>query len=89
MNFIKWRGWKNYLRTKDGEEIDFALTYQDSLVQMIEVKASDSTLSPSLLKFHKKYGVPALQLVKSLRNEHSQHNIPLLKGENFLSQLFL
>lgn len=32
---------------------------------------------------------PAIQLVKSLRNEYQQRNIRILKAEKFLANLFL
>lgn len=79
----------NYLRTKDGQEIDFALVFQDQIETMIEVKISDHLPSKSLIKFHEKYNYPAIQLVKSLRNEYQQQGVRILKAEKYLSQLFL
>lgn len=79
----------HYLRTKDGLEVDFAVVLQNSLESMIEVKLSDSSPSKSLINFHKKYNHPALQLVKSLRNEHYQAGIEIRNAETFLSELFI
>jgi predicted AAA+ superfamily ATPase len=79
----------HYLRTKDGEEVDFALVHNDAIEAMIEVKMSDHTPAKSLIKFHKKYGHPAIQIVKSLRNDHEQQGVNLLKAEKYLSGLFL
>ena len=76
-----------YLRTKDGQEIDFALVRKDTVESMIEVKLSDSTPSKTLISFHEKYHYPAIQLVKSLRNEHQQRGVKILKAEKFLSEL--
>ncbi len=79
----------HYLKTKDGLEIDFALVLRDHIETMIEVKTSDRSPSLSLVKFHKKYNYPALQIVKSLRNEHKREGIHILKAEKFLSELYL
>lgn len=78
-----------YLRTKDGQEVDFALVFQDQIETMIEAKLSERIPSKSLIKFHEKYNIPAVQLVKSLRNDYQQQGIRILKAEKFLSQLFL
>lgn len=78
-----------YLRTKEGQEVDFALIAQDKMEMMIEVKRSDPNPSKSLVHFHKKYGVPAIQLVQALRNEHQSQGVQILKAEKFLSQLYL
>ncbi len=79
----------HYLRTKDGQEVDFALIKKDEVTQMIEVKTSNHSLAPSLLSFHKKYGYPAVQIVKNCRHEMIQDQIMLLKAETFLKSLWL
>jgi uncharacterized protein len=79
----------HYLRTKDGDEVDFAIVYRDEIESMVEVKLSDQRISKPLAKFHQKYGYPASQLVKSLRNDYQQGGISVLKADKFLSQLFL
>jgi len=78
-----------YLRTKDGQEVDFALVIKDKVESIIEVKLSDHTPSKSLINFHKKYKIPAIQIVKSLRNEYQQDGVQILKAEKFLAQLFI
>jgi len=79
----------HYLRTKDGMEIDFALTCQDKLENVIEVKLSDSIPSRVLINFNEKYNCSAIQLVKFLRNEQEKDNIKVLNAERYLSELFL
>ncbi len=79
----------HYLRNKDGEEIDFALIDNDQIEQMIEVKTSNHSIAPSLIKFHKKYNRPALQIVKNCRHEISSDGIQLLRVDNFLKSLCL
>ncbi len=77
----------HYLRTKDGQEVDFALVKEGKVTQMIEVKLSDEVPTRSLRAFHEKYQYPAIQLVQSLRNDHQQGNIQILNAQKFLSQL--
>lgn len=79
----------HYLRTKDGEEVDFALAHQGQIKQIIEVKTSNNKLSPSLLKFHKKYHYPAIQIVKNMRYETIHDQIEVLNAEKFLASLLL
>ncbi len=75
------------MRTKDGQEVDFALVKNNTMIQMIEVKLSDTAISRSLKAFHEKYQYPAVQIVKFLDHEHNQGNISILNAQKFLSQL--
>lgn len=79
----------NYLRTKDGLEVDFAIVKQNAIESMIEVKLSDQNISKPLRKFHTQYGHSAIQLVKSLSNEYQDKGIRVLKAEKFLANLDL
>jgi uncharacterized protein len=79
----------HYLRTKDGEEVDFALVKDDCIEQIIEVKNSNHEMSKVLSSFNKKYHFPAIQVVRNLKHEYSQEGIKVLKAVNFLSNLFL
>ncbi len=79
----------HYLRTKEGEEVDFALVKKDMIESMIETKLSDRSPSKSLLKFHKKYNHNAIQLVKNLRVEFEDQGVQILNAEKYLSQLFI
>jgi uncharacterized protein len=79
----------NYMRTKDGLEIDFVLTQKGEITNIIEVKLSDGAPTKTLIYFQEKYGYPATQLVKILRHEHEANGIQIRSAEKFLSQLFL
>lgn len=79
----------HYLRTKDGQEVDFALVCNDEVKCAIEVKLSDHVLSKSLVHFHEKYRYPSVQLVKHLRLERQQGEIQVLRADRYLSGLFL
>lgn len=79
----------HYLRTKEGDEVDFAVANHHQIEQIIEVKNSDDQISKSLRKFHQRYGFPARQLVRSMNYEYQDGDIEVRKAENFLKQLFL
>ena len=79
----------HYLRTKDGEEVDFIIANPAGVESLIEVKLSDHTLSKSLWKFKEKYQLPAIQLIKNLTKEHQTQGINLLNVQNYLSSLYL
>lgn len=79
----------HYLRTKDGDEVDFALSNRGVIEKMIEVKVSNHTLSTALRKFHEKYNYPAVQIVKNTRHEFVQGGIEIIRAENFLRTLLL
>jgi len=79
----------HYLRTKDGQEVDFALVRDDTIEKIIEVKLSDREISKPLLNFSNRYGYEAIQLVKSLGNEYQHLNVKVLKAETFLRNLFM
>jgi predicted AAA+ superfamily ATPase len=51
-----------FLRNKEGKEVDFFLHEDGGKGLMVEVKASDSILSPALLYFHERAGFPGVQL---------------------------
>ncbi len=79
----------NYLRTKDGKEVDFALVRDGAVQRMIEVKCRNGAIGSALLDFHKKYRFPATQVVKELRRERMDQEIEVVSGERFLSNLSL
>lgn len=79
----------NYLRTKEGKEVDFAICCEQKVEKIIEVKNSDFKASENLIYFHEKYQIPALQVVKNLKREQLQNSIEILSGLNFLKNLYL
>ncbi|MBU2644901.1 ATP-binding protein [bacterium] len=79
----------HYLRTKDGAEVDFCIVNGSRPELMIEVKRSESRPSRSLVNFHRRYQIPAIQLVLHLRQERRDAEIEIRKGINFLSNLIL
>lgn len=78
-----------FLRTKDGQEIDFAIVNKNVVEEIIEVKSSQNNLHPALLKFHRKYNLPAVQIVQNLRNNFISSGVKVLNLDTYLSELFL
>ncbi len=79
----------NYLRTKDGAEVDFCIVNGLVPELMIEVKWSDTTPGRSLINFHNRYKIPAVQLVSNLRHERTASEITIRRGKDYLSELSL
>jgi predicted AAA+ superfamily ATPase len=78
----------NYLRTKEGKEVDFAICGKKKIEELVEVKLSDNSLSPGLLYFKgKSDDVKAVQLVQNLRQEESRNGISIVKAGEWLSGL--
>jgi len=78
----------NYIKTKDGKEVDFSLSRKGQATHLIEVKASDDSPSASLnMMAGKLPGASALQLVQNLRREKQQGNIVITSAGKWLAQL--
>lgn len=77
----------HYLRTKEKKEVDFAMVVEDQQTTIIEVKLNDSALSPSLKYFHEKYDLPAVQVVRNLRQERMAGDIPIRRALDFLREM--
>jgi predicted AAA+ superfamily ATPase len=78
-----------YLRTKDGKEVDFCLTNNDQIVEAIEVKIRDSSISPNLRYFCGKYNLKGVQVVKELKRERTIGEIDVVRANSYLKKLFL
>ena len=78
----------NYLRTKEGAEVDFCITIGDKPESMIEVKLSDPQPSKSIINFYKKYKIPGIQIVLNLKREKKEKEIEIRDASTFLNTLF-
>lgn len=58
----------HYLRTKDGREVDFAISERNRLVMIVEAKSKEANISPNLIYFKEKLGVPLAIQVVNMRN---------------------
>lgn len=78
----------NYIKTKDGKEVDFSLSRKGKLTHLIEVKLSDDSVSASLDLFARKLPeAAALQLVQNLRREQQKGNIAIVAAGKWLAHL--
>jgi predicted AAA+ superfamily ATPase len=78
----------NYLRTKEGREVDFALTEGGRVSVLVEVKTSGPEPSPSLVYFKERIdGINAVQLVWELRKETHRRGVDIVRAAEWLSRL--
>lgn len=78
----------HYVRTKDGAEVDFALSEDTQLTHLIECKLSDSTLHRALANFANKFpDANAIQLVLNLRQEEYRAPVHITDAANWLREL--
>jgi uncharacterized protein len=77
----------NYLKTKDGKEVDFCISNFDSIDLIIEAKFADKEISRNLHYFSDKYNLQGIQVVMNLRQERKEGNIELRRGVDFLDEL--
>lgn len=78
-----------YLHTKEHHEVDFALIHDNKIELIIEAKHANHSINPGLHYFHKKYQIPAVQVVKEIKKEKVQNGIQIVEGVNFLKKLAL
>jgi uncharacterized protein len=79
----------HYLRTREKHEVDFALVNNGKIIKIIETKLTDHDISHSLQYFHTTYQLPAVQIVKDLKQEYQKNGIEVVKAINFLKTLKL
>jgi hypothetical protein len=78
----------HYIRTKDGAEIDFALSEAGKLTQLIECKLGDNTPHRALARFAEQFAdTEAVQLVYDLRQEEFRNGINITDAANWLARL--
>jgi predicted AAA+ superfamily ATPase len=77
-----------YIRTKDGAEVDFALSEGESITQLIECKLSDETPHKALTRFAAQFSqAQAVQIVGNLRQEELVQGIQVTDAARWLAQL--
>ncbi len=78
----------HYVRTKDGAEVDFALSHAGELTHLIEVKRSDCKPHNALIRFASQFPqAQAIQLVLNLKQEESLPDIEILDAAKWLACL--
>jgi predicted AAA+ superfamily ATPase len=78
----------HYIRTKDGAEVDFALSEDNQLTHLIECKLADPTLARALVNFAGKFPqAEAIQLVRDLRQEEYRAPVQISDAAHWLRRL--
>lgn len=78
----------NYLRLKDGREIDFVIAQDGDIAQAVEVKLSEENISRHFKYFKEKLPeVLFVQLVHNLRRERDEEQIQVRAAGPWLKQL--
>lgn len=78
----------HYLRTKDGAEVDFALSDGRQLTHLIECRASADGLHPALRRFSKQFAcAQSVQIVGSLRQEQTRDGVEIRRAADWLAEL--
>jgi predicted AAA+ superfamily ATPase len=77
----------HYLRTKDGAEVDFCIVKGNRPEMMIEAKLSNPEPGRSILNFNKKYNIPGMQVVFSLKREKTDRGIVVRDARGYLTSL--
>jgi predicted AAA+ superfamily ATPase len=79
----------HYLKTKEGQEVDFAIVNGHTIEHIIEAKTSNTGISKALAFFHHKYGLKATQVVLTSQSAYQHLGISIIPAEPFLEDLAL
>ena len=78
----------HYIRTKDGAEVDFALSENDQLTHLLECKFADAALHRPLVRFSEQFPeAKAIQLVAELRQEEQRDRVAISRAGDWLAGL--
>ncbi len=78
----------HYIRTKDGAEVDFALSDKNQLTQLVECKLSDEKPHRALQRFAQEQApVQAVQVVRNARHNYNLGDIQVAAAPEFLRGL--
>ena len=78
----------HYIRTKDGAEVDFALSEKNQLTQLVECKLSDEKPHRALLRFAQEQApMQAVQVVRNARHSYALGSIQIAAAPDYLMGL--
>lgn len=78
----------HYLRTRDGAEVDFALSADGRLSHLVECKLGDAAIHRPLASFAQRFpDAEAIQLVRDLRQEEWRAPVRITDAATWLAQL--
>ena len=78
-----------YLRTKDGEEVDFCVVRDGEAELLIETKVSGPDPGSTLPRLHHRTGAPGIAVFRHLRREQQAGGIALRRADRFLADLMM
>jgi uncharacterized protein len=77
----------NYIRDKEGHEVDFAITKDGVVTELLEAKWSETEVSKNLVYFSEKIKQPkATQVVGNIKNPYSKGTLNVVRAENYLAE---
>jgi predicted AAA+ superfamily ATPase len=78
----------DYVRLKDGREVDFAVTGNDTILTLVEVKLTDTGLSSPLAYYSALFkDADAFQIVQNSRIEKQIKNVHIVPAADWLAAL--
>ncbi len=78
----------HYIRTKDGAEVDFALSEKNQLTELVECKLSDEKPHRALQRFVQELApVQAVQVVRNARHSHTLGSLQIAAAPDYLMGL--
>ena len=79
----------HYIRDKEGREVDFVIVADGSILELIEVKWSDDTISTALSYYKKRLRVKkATQIVAHLKNPYDKDGITITDPISYFNDFF-
>jgi len=77
----------NYIRDRNGPEVDFVIVKNRKPILLIEAKVSDSHISPHLFHFMEKLKISkSIQLVLNAEKTKTTNGVKVINAEEWLSQ---
>lgn len=78
----------HYIRTKDGAEVDFALSEAGTLTHLVECKSGDNKPHRALARFAEQFAdAAAVQIVYDLRQDEFRNRITITDAAHWLAKL--
>jgi predicted AAA+ superfamily ATPase len=76
----------HYIRTKEGHEVDFCITEDNTLSELIEVKLSEKEIAKNLYYFTSRFKVKGTQLLRYCQTPYQKENIRVLDALRFFNE---
>lgn len=87
-DFLGKRMELQYIRTKDGKELDFCFTEKEKILTAYEIKTSETDPAKNCIWFNHKFNIPIKQLVRYARLESFEKGISILPLEKELESFY-